>query len=101
LVQPHWLERALCVLLPSLLLAICLRQQNDNSADPSGSTSLSVSSSLADPLLGLRLCGSSAAALGSFAAAATAALFSLSLALERARDRLWRNYVVPKHLQLH
>jgi len=37
--------------------------------------------------------------LGSFAFAATAALFGLSLALERARDRLWRNYVVPKHLQ--
>ena len=100
--QPRWLERALCVLLPSLLLAICLRQQqSDNPVDPSGAISLSVSSSLADPLFGLRLRGSSAAALGSFAATAIAALFGLSLALEIARDRLWRNYVVSKHLQLH
>ena len=37
----------------------------------------------------------------SYAFAASAALFGLSLAMERARDRLWRNYVVPKHLQLH
>jgi hypothetical protein len=95
-VQPRWLERALCVLVPSLLLAICLRQQqDDSSADPSAS------SSLADPLFGMRLRGSSAAALGPFAFAAVAALFGLSLAWERARDRLWRNYVVPKHLQLN
>jgi hypothetical protein len=103
-VQPRWLERALCVLVPSLLLALCLNLlQSDNPADPSGSIPLSASStsSLADPLFGLRLRGSSAAALGSFAAAAIAALFGLSLAMERARDQIWRQYVVPKHLQLN
>jgi hypothetical protein len=103
-VQPRWLERSLCVLLPSLLLVLCLRQQqSDNPVDSSGSSPLSApsTSSLADPLFGLRLRGSSASALGPFAATAVAALFGLSLALERARDQIWRNYVVPKHLQLH
>lgn len=100
--QPRWLERALCVLVPSLLLAICLnQQQSDHPADPSGSIPLSASSSLADPLFGLSLRTSSPGALGSFAATTIAVLFGLSLALERARDRLWRNYVVPKHLQLN
>ena len=90
------------MLVPSLLLALCLnQQQSDHPADSSGSTSLSVSSALADPLFGLRLRTSTAAALGSFAAAVVAALFGLSLALERARDHFWRNYVVPKHLQLN
>ena len=75
------------MLLPSLLLAIFIRQQqSDNPADSSGSSSLFAPSSLAALLFGLSLRGSSAAALGSFAATIIAALLGLSLAWERARS---------------